>query len=148
MTTQDNSTVQPRHSIGGMADLLANAEYVERERTRRRAQIVSISDIVVFLLLSVFSRAPYLCLVAPYPILTIIGLRKQRPSYLRCCVGYHLASVFLRLTLMVLSRHNTGLILWGCFSLLLNGAGLYYNYVLARQMIQQQSTVEMINTYP
>lgn len=135
-------------SLEGFSSLVQNAEYVNREKTLRRAQIVSVSDFVVFLLMASFSTAPYLSLISPYPLITIIGLRRRNESFLRCSVGYHFASFFLRITLIILKRSNIGFILWGCFSLCLNIAAIYYNYILAKDLVRDKNTIEMVKTYP
>ena len=141
----NTTTNTPIHNISA---LVTNAEYVSREKLLRHGQIVAIMDVLIFLFLAGVSRAPYLCLIAPYPLLTVIGLRKRRESYLKCCVGYHLASIFLRITLIILSSHNVGFILWGILSLAVNCLALYYNYTIAKQMVDGHSVVEMVPTYP
>ena len=135
-------------STSGISALVQNAEFVKRERLLRRAQIISGADFLVFLLMASFSTIPYLSLISPYPLITIIGLRKNNASFLRCSVGYHLASFFLRITLMILEKSNVGVIIWGCISLSLNTAAIYYNYVLGREMVNDKQTVELVKTYP
>jgi hypothetical protein len=132
------------NNVSGISALVQNAEYAKREKLLRRTQIVSGADFLVFLLMASFSTVPYLSLISPYPLITIIGLRKNNESFLRCSVGYHLASFFLRITLMVLKKSNIGFIIWGCISLGLNTAAIYYNYVLGREMVEDKQTIEMV----
>jgi hypothetical protein len=118
--------------------LMDNALYVSREKLMRRAQAIWVLDSIVFFILATCSTFPYVAIVSPYPLLSIVGLRRKEESYFRCAIGYQFASVWMRLALIFLAKDNAGFILWGCGSLLLNFVGGYYNYVIAKDIVSDK----------
>ena len=145
-TTSEDGTaaIRPMPFHNSIAMLMDNAKYVSRERLVRRAQATWILDSLVFFILATCSTFPYVAIVAPYPLLSIVGLRRREESYLRCSIGYQFASVWMRLALIFLSKDNVGFIIWGCGSLLLNFLSGYFNYVIAKEIVSDKEASKIL----
>ena len=144
-TSEDGTAaIRPMPFHTSIATLMDNAKYVSRERLVRRAQATWVIDSLVFFILATCSTFAYVAIVAPYPLLSIVGLRRREESYLRCAIGYQFASVWMRLALIFLSKDNVGFILWGCVSLILNFVGGYYNYVIAKEIVSDKETSKIM----